>query len=180
MDENQVWVKTLYNDWSEGGRGCVGVLRLATSLFFWNQRSDVSGPSKLWSRIVTVDLWVEKTLPLPTVSSPHSQSARCLWPIFVQGFNPNLVLVHFSPELPPLNRAASKFGTTVLEGFYELSKILEISISSIDKVHVREISGPSVAGAQSNRLWKLASPFLPRSKQKILYEDNTLTRVAKQ
>ena len=46
----------------------------------------------------------------------------------------------------------SNFGSTVLEGFYELSKILQTSTSSLGEVHVREISGPSVAGAQSNRL----------------------------
>ena len=62
-----------------------------------------------------------------------------------------------------LDRAASKFGSTVLEGFCDLSKILETSTSTIDKVHVPEITGPSVAGAQTNRLSKLASQFLPRS-----------------
>ena len=44
-----------------------------------------------------------------------------------------------------LNRAASNFGSTVLEGFYELSKILEISTSSIGKVHVSEIADLAVA-----------------------------------
>ena len=58
----------------------------------------------------------------------------------------------FCPKRVPLNREASNFGSTVLEGFYELSKILETSTSTIGKVHVSEISGPSVAGAWSNRL----------------------------
>ena len=45
----------------------------------------------------------------------------------------------------PLNREASNFGSTVLEGFYELSKILETSTSHIGKVHVSEISDLAVA-----------------------------------
>ena len=44
-----------------------------------------------------------------------------------------------------LNREASNFGSTVLEGFYELSQILEISTSTIAKVHVSEISDLAVA-----------------------------------
>ena len=51
----------------------------------------------------------------------------------------------FRPKGAPLNRAASNFGSTVLEGFYELSKILEISTSSIGKVHVSEIADLAVA-----------------------------------
>ena len=73
-------------------------------------------------------------------------------------------MLAFRPKGAPLNRAASKFGSTVLEGFCDLSKILETSTSHIDKVHVPEITGPSVAGAQTNRLSKLASQFLPRSR----------------
>ena len=45
----------------------------------------------------------------------------------------------------PLNREASNFGSTVLEGFYELSKILEISVRHIGKVHVSEIADLAVA-----------------------------------
>ena len=66
----------------------------------------------------------------------------------------------------PLNREAANFGSTVLEGFYELSKILEISTSTIAKVHVSEISDLAVAWAQSNRFWKVSPPFLPRSIRK--------------
>ena len=51
----------------------------------------------------------------------------------------------FCPKRVPLNREASNFGSTVLEGFYELSKILEISTSSIAKVHVSEIADLAVA-----------------------------------
>ena len=54
-------------------------------------------------------------------------------------------LPDFCPKRVPLNREASNFGSTVLEGFYELSKILEISTSSIAKVHVSEISDLAVA-----------------------------------
>ena len=36
-----------------------------------------------------------KTLSSPIVSPAHSQSARCLWPVFVQGFVPNQVFAHF-------------------------------------------------------------------------------------
>ncbi len=43
------------------------------------------------------------------------------------------------------NRAASNFGSTVLEAFYELSKILEISTRSIGKVHVSEIAHRAAA-----------------------------------
>ena len=45
----------------------------------------------------------------------------------------------------PLNREASNFRSTVLEGVYELSKILEISTRSIAKVHVSEIADLAVA-----------------------------------
>ena len=55
-------------------------------------------------------------------------------------------------RIAPLNWTASNFGSTVLEGVYELSKILEISIRSIGKVHVSEIADLAVAGAQSNHL----------------------------
>ena len=51
----------------------------------------------------------------------------------------------FCPKRVPLNREASNFGSTVLKGFYELSKILEISTSSIGKVHVSEIADLDVA-----------------------------------
>ena len=50
-----------------------------------------------------------------------------------------------SPKGAPLNRAAPNFGSTVLEAFYELSKILEISTRSIAKVHVSEIADLTVA-----------------------------------
>ena len=53
--------------------------------------------------------------------------------------------VAFRPKQAHLNRAVSNFGLTVLEGFYELSKILEISTSTIGKVHVSEIA--DLAGA---------------------------------
>ena len=51
----------------------------------------------------------------------------------------------FCPKRVPLNREASNFGSTVLEGFYELSKILEISTRCIAKVHVSEIADLAVA-----------------------------------
>ena len=54
-------------------------------------------------------------------------------------------LLAFCPKHSPLNREASNFGSTVLEGFYELSKILEISTWHIDKVHVSEIADLAVA-----------------------------------
>ena len=54
-------------------------------------------------------------------------------------------LLAFRPKGAPLNRAASNFGSTVLEGFYELSKILETSTGHIGKVHVSEISDLAVA-----------------------------------
>ena len=43
----------------------------------------------------------------------------------------------FSLEEPRLNWTVSDFKTTVLEGFYELCKFLEISIRRIDEVSVR-------------------------------------------
>ena len=69
----------------------------------------------------------------------------------------------FSPKVVPLNWKFSNFGTTVLEGFYDLPKFLETSISHMDKVHAHQFSEPSVIGAQRNRFSNLASQFLPRS-----------------
>ena len=51
----------------------------------------------------------------------------------------------FCPKRVPLNREASNFGSTVLKGFYELSKLLETSIRHIGKVHVSEIADLAVA-----------------------------------
>ena len=73
----------------------------------------------------------------------------------------------FLPDVVPLNWETSNFEMTVLEGFYDLSKFLETSISSLDKLCVHRISGPSVIGAQRNRLSKKGPEFLPRSTQRI-------------
>ena len=49
----------------------------------------------------------------------------------------------------PLNREASNFGSTVLEGFYELSKTVEISMRHPAKDYVCETATFETLG----RLW---------------------------
>ena len=67
------------------------------------------------------------------------------------------------PKGAPLNWTVADFKTTVLEGFYELCKSLEISVRHIGKVYAQRFLRPSVIRAQINRVWNLSPPFPPRS-----------------